>query len=190
MTFSPGTITSIGGAVNDLFGAEAHETRAKGLRLEAGNYDLASGYAAKNEKFTELSTGIKQAQLDRDLYKTIGGIGADVAGAGFAASGSALDIMRDSAAQGALVKAVGAEQGLITEEGYDVQAKTYSSMGEASRLAAGAEDEAATAARWSAGFKAAAAVASIGLAPFTGGASLAIGGAFMGGGSPTGYGRG
>src|SRR4051812_24601285 len=138
MAFGSGTISSIGSAVNDLFSADAHRTKAQGLRLEAGNYDLAAGYANQNEKFTELSTGIKQSQLDRDLYKTIGGMGADVAGAGFAASGSALDLMRDSAAQGALIKAVGAEQGLITEEGYQVQAQTYQNMGAASRLAAGA----------------------------------------------------
>jgi hypothetical protein len=51
--------------------------------------------------------------------------------------------MRDSASQGALVKAVGAEQGLITEEGYKVQAESYKNMGEAARIAADAEDDAA-----------------------------------------------
>lgn len=160
MAFGPGTINSLGGVASDLFAADAHRTKAKGLRLEAGNYDLASGYAEKNEKFTELSTSIKQTQTDRDIYKSLGGISADVAGAGFAASGSAIDIMRDSAAQGALVKAVGAEQGLITEEGYDVQAKTYATMGDAARLAASAEDKAADNAGITAAIKGVAAVAS------------------------------
>lgn len=161
MAFGSGTIGSLGGAVNDLFSADAHRTKATGLRIEGGNYDLASDYATKNEKFTETSTAIKLAQGDRDLYKTLGGIAGDVAGAGFAMSGSALDIMRDSAAQGALTHAVAGQQGLITEEGYDVQAKSYASMGDAARLAADAEDRAATGATWSAGFKGAAAVASI-----------------------------
>lgn len=161
MAFGSGTITSIGGAVSDLFGADAHRMKGQGLRLEAGNYDLASDYAGQNEKFTETSTEIKQAQADRDIYKTLGGISADVAGAGFAMSGSAIDVMRDSAAHGALVKAVGAEQGLITEEGYKVQEQTFTTMGEAARLAASAEDEAATGATISAGFKGAAAIASI-----------------------------
>jgi hypothetical protein len=160
MAFGSGTINSIGGAVNDLFAAEGHEAKAKGLRIEADNYDLASGYALKNEKFVETSTAIKQAQLDREIYKTIGGQAADVAGAGFSASGSAIDIMRESAAQGALTKAVGQQQGLITEEGYKVQAQTYTNMGEAARLAADAEDNAATGSLWSTGFHAAAAVAS------------------------------
>lgn len=161
MAFGAGTITSAGGAVSDLFAADAHRAKAAGLQIEAKDYDLASGYATKNEQFTETSTAIKQAQLDRDIYKTIGGQQADVAGAGFAASGSALDIMRDSAAQGALTKAVGEQQGLITEEGYKVQSETYTNMGDAARMAADAENHAATGSDIAAGFHAAAAVASV-----------------------------
>lgn len=161
MAFGAGTINSVGGAVQDIFASSAHETKAKGLRIEADNYDLASGFATKNAQFTETSTAIKQAQTDREIYKTLGGISADVAGAGFASSGSALDILRDSASQGALTKAVGEQQGLITEEGYRVQAETYTNMGKAARMAADAEDTAATGAKVSAGFKAAAAVTSV-----------------------------
>ena len=161
MAFGMGTINSIGGAVQDLFVSDAHATKAKGLRIEGENYDLASKYATENERFAETSTSIKLAQQDRENYKALGGIQADVAGAGFASSGSALDILRDSASQGALTKAVAGEQGLITEEGYRVQAKTYENMGEASRLAASAEDEASTASLWSAGLKAASAITSV-----------------------------
>ena len=161
MAFGTGTISSVGGAVQDIFSSSAHEKKAQGLRIEAQNYDLASGFAKQNEKFAEISTGIKLAQQDRENYKMLGGIQSDIAGAGFAMSGSALDIMRDSAAQGALTKAVAGEQGLITEEGYKVQAQTYTNMGEAARLAASAEDDAANASLWSAGFKGATAVASI-----------------------------
>jgi hypothetical protein len=191
MAFGTGTISSIGGAVSDLFAAEGHRSKAQGLRIEGGNYDLASRYATENEKFTEVSTAVKQAQLDRENFKVLGGQQADVAGAGFAASGTALDLLRDSAAQGALTKAIGAEQGLITEEGYKVQSETYSSMGKAARIAADAEEEAATGSTISAVFKGAAAVASIFAAPATGGLSLAgLGSMFMGGGSPSGYGSG
>jgi hypothetical protein len=161
MAFGTGTINSLGGAVQDLFAADAHRAKATGLRIEAGNYERSSEYAEKNARFTETSTEIKQAQLDRDIFKTLGGIDADVAGAGFAMSGSALDIMRDSAAQGALTKAVGGLQGLITEEGYTVQAKNYADMGKAAMLAAEAEEDAATGAQWSMAFKAASAVTSI-----------------------------
>lgn len=152
MAFGTGTINSIGGAVQDLFSADAHRSlaeghryKAQGQRIEAGNYDRSSEFSEQSALFTETSTAIKQAQTDRDIYKTLGGQQADIAGAGLSNSGSAIDLMRDSASQGALMKAVGAAQGLITEEGYQVQAKNYTAMGEASRLAAQAEDSAAAA---------------------------------------------
>lgn len=161
MAFGSGTINSVGGAVSDLFAASAHEAKAKGLRIEAQNYDLSSEFSLKSEKFTEVSTAVKQAQLDRENFQMIGGQQADVAGAGFAASGSALDLMRDSAQQGALTKAIGSEQGLITEEGYKVQAQSYKNMSDAARMAADAEDTAAFGANISAGFKAVSAITSI-----------------------------
>jgi hypothetical protein len=160
MAFGAGTINSLGSAVSDLFAADAHRSKAVGLGIEATNYDEASQFATQNEKFTEQSTAIKQSQIDRSNYLTIGGQQADVAGAGFAASGSALDIMRDSAAQGALTKAVGAEQGLITEEGYKVQSDSYTNMAKAARVAQDAENHAAEGSDIASGFHAASAIAS------------------------------
>lgn len=161
MAFSPNTITTIGGAVNDLFGAEAHRAKAAGDVFEQKNYDLAAGLADQNAKFTEVSTGIKLAQTDRELYKTIGGQAADVAGAGFAESGSALDLMRDSAAMGALTHAVAGEQGLITEAGYHEQADSYRNMSQAAQVAIDAENKAADNAWITAGIKGAAAITSL-----------------------------
>lgn len=161
MAFGIGTINSLGSAAQDLFSIGTHRTKAQGLRLESQSYDEAAGFADKNVAFTQLSTAIKQSQLDREIFKTMGGTVADVAGAGFATSGSALDILRDSAAQGALTKAVGAEQGLITEEGYRVEADNFRRMGEASRMAANEEDRAANFAPYMAGIHAAAALTSI-----------------------------
>jgi len=160
MAFGIGTISSIGSAASDLFSIGAHRTKAEGLRLEAGNYDAAAGFADENAEFTRVSTAIKQYQLDRNISQTIGGQAADVAGAGFAASGSALDLMRDSAREGELAKAVGAQQGLITEEGYKVQGQTYRNMGAAARLAAQSEDDAGDFAKFTAGIHAASAIAS------------------------------
>lgn len=161
MAFGASTFSDIGGAVSDLFGASSHRSKAEGDRLEAQNYDLASGLATQNEKFTETSTAIKQAQLDRSIYQTIGGQQADVAGAGFAASGSSLDLLRDSAQQGALTKAVAGQQGLITEAGYTEQAQSYTTMAKAARVAADAEDNAAFGADITAGIKGAAAIATL-----------------------------
>lgn len=155
------TFSDIGGAVSDLFSVDAHHAKAQGDLLEAQNYDLASGLATQNEQFTEESTTIKQAQLDRQNALTAGGQAADVAGAGFAASGSALDIMRDTASQGALTKAVGEQQGLITEAGYDEQAKSYQTMSQAAHVAADAENSAADAAGITGAIKGIAAVATL-----------------------------
>lgn len=160
MAFGTSTFSNLGGAVADLFGADAHKAKAAGNRKEAENYDLASEFATQNVKFTEMSTAIKQSQLDRSIFQTIGGQQADVAGAGFADSGSALDLLRSSAAQGALTKAVAGQQGLITEAGYQQQARSFTNLASAARMAADAEDKAASNSLISSVIKGAAAVAT------------------------------
>lgn len=161
MAIGSATFTDLSGAASDLFSIDAHHAKAQGDLLEAQNYDLASALATQNEKFTETSTAIKQAQIDRENYKMIGGQEADVAGAGFAESGSALDLLRDSASQGALTKAVGEQQGLITEAGYTEQAQSYQTMSQAAHVAADAENQAADIAPFTAALKGAAAVATL-----------------------------
>jgi len=156
-----GIIDSAAGAVSDLFAAEGHRYKAKGDLFEAENYDRASVLATQNEQFTEQSTAIKQSQLDRENYKMLGGQAADVGGAGLASSGSALALMHDSASQGALTKAVGAQQGLITEAGYKEQADSYTTMSKAARMAAEAENFAATGADITGALKGASAIAGI-----------------------------
>lgn len=208
MAPSQSTFSAAGGAVSDLFGgigdlqqgalkAKGLNLQASGLRIkaqgdlaEASEYDLAGNLATANEKFTEQSQAIKQMQLDRQIASSQGQTSADVAGAGFASSGSALDILRDSASQGALTKQVLGQQGLITEAGFQEQADSFSVMSKAARTAAAGEfsiadqtDQLAkdteTAAKTAAAgsfissaIKGVAAIASIAAAPVTGGASL------------------
>lgn len=144
MALSSSTFSSLGGAVSDLFAASGHRLKAAGDVFEKANYDLAATYADQNARFTETSTAIKETQANRELFKSMGTTQADVAGAGFAESGSALDILRDSASQGALQKAVLSEQGLIQEEGYKQQAQSYRNMSSAADVAIRAEHEAAS----------------------------------------------
>jgi hypothetical protein len=80
-------------------------------------------------------------QQERQNTIQIGGQQAAVAGAGFAASGSALDILADSARQGALAHAALGQQGLITEAGYQEQAQSYTTMATAARTAAAGETQ-------------------------------------------------
>jgi len=157
MALSSSTFSSAGGAVSDLFGgigdilqgnlkAKGLNIQAEGLRLkatgdlaEATNYDRATVLAEQNKQFTETSTAVQQAQLDRSNYLQIGRQSSEIAGAGFAASGSALDILRDSASQGALSKQVLGQQGLITEAGYQEQADSYKTLADTARTTAAGE---------------------------------------------------
>lgn len=152
MALSNSTFTDAAGSVSDLFGgigaitqsdlkAQGLDIQAKGDLAEATNYDAAAVLAGQNAQFTQSSTAIKEAQLDRQTTLAIGGQQADVAAGGFSSSGSALDLMRDSASQGALTKAVAGQQGLITEAGYKEQQQSYETMSAAARAtAAGLED--------------------------------------------------
>lgn len=152
-----GAIGAIGGAVNDLFQSKATAAslrlKAQGNRVEAENYDLAGELSKQNLEFTKQSTAIKQVMTDRQIYQGVGTTQADVGGAGFAASGSALDIMRSGQAQGALTHQVVGQQGLITEAGYDEQTKSYANLAKYARYAAEVQDdmagEAEKAGRWS-----------------------------------------
>jgi hypothetical protein len=126
-------------AAGTRLSAESLRTKAQGDLAEATNYDLAAGLAQQNEAFTEQSTRIQNAQAARQETLVLGGQRAQVAGAGFALGGNALDIMRDSASQAALQRGVLQQQGLITEAGYEEQAKSFQTMAAAGRATAASE---------------------------------------------------
>jgi hypothetical protein len=180
---SGSTFTNAGGAVADLFAAVGDKAKAKYDFAEASNYGLASDLATQNEKFTETSTAIKEAQQSRESSMLLGGQQADVANAGFSESGSSLDLLRDSAAQGALTHAVLGQQGLITEAGYQEQAASYKTMQGAANDAGNAANQASTFADVTGVIKGVAAVASLftgvgevaGVAAVGGAAASAVG---------------
>lgn len=100
------SFADLGGATSDLF-------RGFGDLSAASSYRTAAGYAKTNAQLEQESLNIQQAQIGRQVYQTIGGQKADVAGAGFSASGSALDLLRDSTRQGSLALAQNQVQGEI-----------------------------------------------------------------------------
>ncbi len=159
--FGTSTINAAGGAVSDLFAADALRTKAAGSRIESQEYDYAKQLSVENEQFAQTSANIKQFQLQRGINQTLGQQQADVAASGFSESGSALDLLRDSASQGALTKAVASQQGAIDVAGYAEQAQSYGLMASAAEMAAKADEHAATGATWAAGIKGAAALASL-----------------------------
>lgn len=166
MAIGKDTMANVGSAVSDIFAAEAASSsaalKAHGLRIEAEGtdisaeslllksrgdlaeateYDIAQGLAERNAAYTEASTRIQAAQQERQITMQIGAQRAAVAGSGGAMSGSAGDILRDSAMQGALARSVLVSQGQITEAGFEDQAKSYGVMSAAARQTAAGEVE-------------------------------------------------
>jgi hypothetical protein len=139
MAISSSQVGAASNAVSDIFGGIGSLYKAKGSRLEAQAYDKAAALARLNEQYTKESTDIKEFQQQRDSYKQIGGQEAEIGASGFAATGSALDILRESASQASLTKSVISQQGLIEEAGYEEQAQSYDLMAAASREAAKAD---------------------------------------------------
>lgn len=125
-------LSDFGAAVSDLFGA-------KGASASADSYDQAKSIALANAGIARQATNIKQIQEGRQIFKTIGAQRAGVGGAGFSEGGTALDLLRSSASEGALTKALTAEQGAITENSYAEQAGFYGGMAGAARSAGTAD---------------------------------------------------
>jgi hypothetical protein len=122
------------------------DTQAQGLRIKAqgdiaegAEYDLAAALARKNEAYTQESAAIQSMQLDREISGTMGTARATAAASGLKESGSVVDILADSAAQGALAHSVLEKQTAISVAGYEEQAQSYDVMSAAARMAAGGE---------------------------------------------------
>jgi hypothetical protein len=169
MAFGNQTFTDASAAVGDLLNSQSTAAslrlKAEGDVVEGENYTEASELAEQNEKFTEISTAAQETMAQRNIYKGIGAQTADVAGAGFAESGSALDLLRESASQGGLQKALISTQGLVTEAGYQEQATSYANLASYAGTAAATENSLANKAvetgEITGGINAAAAIATV-----------------------------
>lgn len=124
--------TDLGGAVSSLFGAQA-------ASASASSYEQAAGIANQNAALVAQQTAIKETQASRQVYKTGSTQTAQIAGAGFATSGSALDIMRSSASEGALNKALIAQTGAISENSYAEQAGAFQGQADAAKSSSTAQ---------------------------------------------------
>jgi hypothetical protein len=145
-------VLDIGGAVGSLFAAQ-------GNAAEATSYTSAAQLDEQNAQLSAASTRIQETQTARAVTQSLGTTQADVAGAGFTESGSALDVLKSSAQQGALATSLVNIQGAINENAYAAEAG-------ANLAKAKAANEAQTAGTISA-------IASIGGALLSSGSSLA-----------------
>lgn len=130
----------IGSAASDFGAAIGDFYAASGDRKSASNYLEAADLANQNASLEKTSTAIQMSATQRQIYKVVGGQRADVAGAGLAESGSAIDIMKDSTRQGALQKALVNIQGTINANAYSAQAGAYMGEYQAAESAAKAAD--------------------------------------------------
>jgi hypothetical protein len=156
-----GAVSSFAGAAQDIFAGFGDQARAAGDIAEQQSYLLAAKCADIEARYTKESTAIQSFQQQREVTKSLGSTVAGVAGAGFAASGSSMDILRESASQGALANAVLKQQGLIQEAGYKEQAASYLNMAAAEGQAASAEKMAATGSDITAGLRIATGIAML-----------------------------
>lgn len=101
----------------DLFGAAesllggfgsfiSGNTTAQGAKAAAQSYGEAAA-------LTKASTVIKQSMVGRQVYQALGGMRAAAGASGLTQGGSVQDLIRDSARQGAITKAVVGLQGEI-----------------------------------------------------------------------------
>ncbi len=126
MAFSGATFGDIGGAVSDIFGAVGAGASAKA-------YKTAAGIDLQNAQLAKESAAIQEVQTQRQVLLTTGAQQAQVGGAGFASSGSSLDLLRSSQQQGALATSLIKTQGAINVNNFEEQAAANTGMANAAK---------------------------------------------------------
>ena len=126
---------------------EAQAAAVKGAEGEIAAYETVAGISEEAARLTLEAGKIEQFQEERAMMRSLGKTRADVAGAGFAASGSALDLLESSVRQGYLQQQITGTQTAITSAAYLEQAaasRAQKGAAEAQRDAALAYGAAAT----------------------------------------------
>ncbi len=117
-----GTVADILGlqskAETDKANAAASDIQATGYQAEAGAYGTVQDIAGNSATVAGIAGDIKALQEKRKLTQTLGSQRTDVAAAGFANSGSSIDLMRSSVQQGALTRQLTNIQTEQTKGGY------------------------------------------------------------------------
>ena len=150
------------GLANALYGEQATATQAAGTQnalniqaggaaQEAGQYQTAEEIAQQNAKLAGVSGELQQYQNTRVLMNTLGTQAADISGAGFADSGSALSLAKSSLRQGLLQNQVLGENAQLEAGGYLEQAQASAAEAQGAQTTAATESaQAATAGQLSA----------------------------------------
>lgn len=138
VTWSKDVFSGLGGAVSGIFGGIAGGQQAKGYKAAEAGYLNAAQRSRENAFLSAEGTSIKQLQASREIFRVLGGIRSDVAGAGLKQMGSAGDILRSSASEAALTRQLLGLQGSIEQRGYEQEAESYQAMAASAATSASA----------------------------------------------------
>lgn len=142
-----------GGAASSLFAGFGQQASMAGDMAASASYSEAAKYAFENAQYEKISTSLKETGLNRQILMAEGKTSAEVAGAGFTQGGSAGDIMRSGASQGALAKSTLAIQGAINYNSRYAQGVAYDAQASAAASAAAAAGNASFGSFLGAGMK-------------------------------------
>lgn len=129
--------SGLGGAVGDIFGGLGGFDVAKGYKAQKKGYEGAAELSRINATIADQANKIQGVKTEREIFRTLGGQQADIGAAGLKASGSALDVIRDSAQQGSLAMQLINRQGAIEQVGYQQEEQSY--LAQAAAAAANAK---------------------------------------------------
>lgn len=115
--------------------SDAFNTTAAGDVSEAGAYTSAGDIARANARLALVGGDIEQAQEGIKLGQTIGAQRAQVAGGGFANSGSALSLLSSSTRQGLLEQQITGVNSQLQAGGFEEQAAASDAEAAAAKAA-------------------------------------------------------
>jgi hypothetical protein len=115
----------IGGGIADFGAAAGALITQQGDYRAAEQYTEAGNIASENVRLARASGQIQKLQEEHELFRSESGTVAAAGGAGLSTSGSMRDILRSSAAQGALRIALTGAQTEINANAYNQQATAF-----------------------------------------------------------------
>lgn len=137
------SITSDVGSLNaeatrDAADAEASTTQSEGYGKEIDAYNAVGAIAGQNATIEGVAGNIRQLQANRLVNTTVGAQRAAVASAGFAQSGSSLDLMKSSIQQGYMTDQIIRTQTAVQQGGYLEQGAAAQAEASGARVASDA----------------------------------------------------
>ena len=142
VTPTPANVSSLFEAINagvtNLANANAQNTIAAGDTQEAAAYGNAIQVAEAGARLSRVAGSVQQQQEGVQIAKTIGQQKAAVAGGGFAASGTALNLLRSSTRQGMFQQQITGVDAELKAEGFETQGAAATAEQASATAAAGA----------------------------------------------------